>query len=277
MRNLLLLSAIALLATGCASMTKPVALVPAPSADTAAHVLSTSSRHGEWVDVALPGSDVKIKSWVVYPERKSKAGVVIVIHEIFGMTDWVRSVADNVAANGYIAIAPDLLSGMGPNGGGTESLQANQVGQMIRQINADEQAKRIDAVREYAIKLPAANGKSATVGFCWGGGASFAYAAHQPKLNGAVVYYGTPPNADGMNKVSCPVLGLYGGNDARITSTVEPTKKFMADLKKPYMTHVYEGAGHGFLRQQNTPETPNAKAAAEAWPTTIAFFRANLE
>src|SRR3954469_3793440 len=79
----------------------------APSADTAAKQLKDSPRHGEWVDIALPGSDTKLHTWVVYPETKEKAGVVIVIHEIFGETDWIRSVADALAAEGFIAVAPD--------------------------------------------------------------------------------------------------------------------------------------------------------------------------
>lgn len=250
------------------------------NADTVAARLKASTRHGEWVDVAIPGSDVKLKSWVVYPERKDKAPVVIVIHEIFGMTDWVRGVADQLAADGFIAIAPDLLSGYGPNGGGTDSLGGG-VGQTIRNINVDEQAKRLDAIREYAIKLPSATDKVGCVGFCWGGTASFAYATRQPKLGAAVVYYGSAPalaaelDKKQLEKIVAPVLGCYGGNDARITATVEPTKAAMAELKKPYEPNVYEGAGHGFLRQHNSPA--NIKASEQAWQSTIKFFKKNLE
>src|SRR3954470_4309221 len=192
------------------------------SATTATDVLKNSPRHGEWVEV--PMGETKIKTFVVYPEVKDKAPVVIVIHEIFGMSDWVRSVADQLAAEGFIAVAPDLLSGMGPNGGGTESL-GDQVGQTIRKLTPEDQAKRIDAVREWAIAQPSASDKTATIGFCWGGGASFSYAVHQPKLNAAVVYYGTAPKEKPqIEKIACPVLGCYGGNDNRVTATVEPTK-----------------------------------------------------
>ncbi len=246
----------------------------APSADTAAAALKNSPRHGEWVDV--PMGDVKIKTWVVYPEVKDKAPVVIVIHEIFGMTDWVRSVADQLAAEGFIAVAPDLLSGMGPDGGGTESL-GNNVGKTISKLTAEDQAKRIDAVRDYALAQPSATDKSATIGFCWGGGASFAYATHQPKLNAAVVYYGTPPKKDDLAKITCPVLGCYGGNDARISATVEPTKSTMAELKKDYTPNIYDGAGHGFLRQQSGQNGANLKATQQAWPTTIEFLKKNLK
>jgi carboxymethylenebutenolidase len=278
-----LLSAVAvcLLASSLmAQTTQPQVKIPADGDNNGANAqaaLKASPRHGEWVDVAMPGSDTKIKSFVVYPERKDKAPVVIVIFEIFGMSDWIGGVTDQLAAEGFIAIAPDLLSGYGPNGGGTESL-GNNVGQTIRLLTPEEQAKRLDAVRDYAIKLPAATDKVGCIGFCWGGGASFNYAARQPKLNAAVVYYGTPPDKALMEKITCPVLGCYGGNDARVTATVEPTKATMAELKKSYEPHIYEGAGHGFLRQHTgaTGEA-NLKASQQAWPTTIAFFKKNLE
>jgi carboxymethylenebutenolidase len=248
-----------------------------PDAEGAKKALADSPRHGEWVDVPLAGSDVKVHSWVVYPERSDKAPVVIVIHEIFGMSDWVRGVTDQLAAEGYIAIAPDLLSGMGPGGGGTETLDG-KVGDAIRKLSVDDQAKRLDAVREYALAFPSANEKSACIGFCWGGTASFAYAVHQPKLNAAIVFYGTAPSDKAaLAKIQCPVLGNYGKDDARVTSTVEPTTKAMKDLSKPYEPHVYEGAGHGFLRQQSGRNGANLKATQEAWAATIAFLKKNLE
>jgi dienelactone hydrolase len=141
---------------------------------------------------------------------------VIVIHEIFGLSDWIRGVADQLAREGFIAVAPDLISGHGLNGGGTESAGSrDDVVKLIRGLTPEEVTTRLNAVRDYAIKLPAANGKTATVGFCWGGGKSFAYAASQPNLNAAVVYYGTSPEAADLAKIKAPVLGLYGGDDAR--------------------------------------------------------------
>jgi len=245
-----------------------------PSADSADKALANSPRHGEWVDVAM--GDAKIHTWVVYPERKDKAPVVLVIHEIFGMTDWVRSIADALAKEGFIAVAPDLLSGMGPNGGGTESFSGDQVRDAIRKLKADDVAKHLNAVRDYAIGLPSATSKTASIGFCWGGGMSFSYATAQPKLNGAVVYYGTPPKEEELAKIVCPMMGFYGGDDNRVTSTVESTKEAMAKLGKTYTPHVYEGAGHGFLRQQSGRDA-NAKAAQEAWPATISFLKKELE
>ncbi len=251
------------------------ATLPA-DAEHATAALGASPRHGEWVDV--PGPDgAKLLSFVVYPERKEKAGVVIVIHEIFGLTDWVRGVADQLAANGFIAIAPDLLSGKAPNGGGTKEL-GEEARTVIRSLTPDEVAARLNAVRAWALALPAANGKAGTVGFCWGGSASFAYATAQPSLNAAVVYYGTSPqDPAAYERISAPVLGLYGSNDARVNATIPTATDHTTRLGKSFTSNVYDGAGHGFLRQQTGAEGANQKAAEQAWPATLAFFRQHLE
>ncbi len=246
-----------------------------PDADQAKDALAKSPRHGEWVDVALPGGG-KLLTWVVFPERKEKAGAVIVIHEIFGLTDWARGVADQLAKEGFIALAPDLLSGMGPNGGGTEALGADAT-KAIRNLTPAEAAARLDAVRAYALKLPAANGKVGSIGFCWGGTTSFAYAAAQPKLDAAVVYYGTSPEdpAD-YAKIGAPVLAFYGGDDARVDATIPRAEEAMKKLGKRFTPTVFEGAGHGFLRQQAGRDGANARATARAWPATVAFLRGRL-
>jgi len=247
-----------------------------PAEDQAKAALNQSTRHGEYVDVKLPTGGTPIRTWVVYPERKDKAPVVIVIHEIFGLSDWIRSVADQLAREGYIAVAPDLISGLGPNGGGTDSVPTrDDVVKLVRALTPEAATARLNAVRDYAIHLPAANGQSATLGFCWGGGRSFAYAATQPGLNAAVVYYGTPPELADMAHVQAPVLGLYGGDDARVDATIPPTEAEMKKLGKSYEPHVYPGAGHGFLRAQG--ERTNRKATQEAWPRTLAFLKEHLK
>ncbi len=147
----------------------------------------------------------------------------------------------------------------------------------MRKLTAAEQAKRLDAVRDHAVPLPSANGKFAMIGFCWGGGASFAYATHEPKLKVAVVCYGTPPAKAAMEKIACPVLGLYGGDDARVTTTVDPTVESMAELKKSYDPHIFDGAGHGFMRQQAGRNGANLKAAQQGWAEAVRFLKANLD
>ena len=236
--------------------------------------LDKTPRHGEFVDITVPGANVPLKSFIVYPEVKDKAPVVIVISEIYGLSDWIRSVADQLAADGFIAIAPDLISGMGPNGGGTDSIASrDDVVKLIRSLKNDQVVADLNAVRDYGMKLPAASGKVASIGFCWGGGASFMYAAAQPELSAAVVYYGTSPsNSEDYQKINATVQGHYGGNDARVNMTIPTAKENMSKLNKTYEPHVYEGAGHGFLRAQAQSEA-NAKAAKEAWPATIAFLK----
>ena len=249
--------------------------IPA-SATTAQKALDSSPRHGEWVDIPIPNSTIKAHTWIVYPERADKAPVVLVIHEIFGMSDWVRALADQVAAEGYIAVAPDFLSGKGPTGGGTDDFGKNATSG-VSKLTRDEEFAILDAARDYAIAQPSALNKTATIGFCWGGGVSFGYATHQPKLTAAVVYYGTPPKKEGMADIACPVLGLYGKDDARITSTVDPTVAAMTALNKSYDPHIFDGAGHGFMRQQDGRNGANLKAAQDGWKFTVEFLKKNLQ
>jgi carboxymethylenebutenolidase len=254
--------------------------IPPGTADHATRALKETSRHGEWADIKMP--DGVLKSWVVYPERAQKAGVVLVIHDIRGMSDMARALGDQLAQDGFIAIVPDFLSGKGPNGGGTDSLGAD-VGKTIQGLTPADVVARLNAAMEYGRKLPASNGKTGVVGFCWGGARSFGYAAAQPALNAAVVYYGDAPgSADGTQEaalanVKAPVLGLYAGNDARIGATVPGTEAAMKKLGKSYEIHTYEGAGHGFMFAQAGAGGANLKAAQESWPVVLQFFRKNLQ
>ncbi len=199
-----------------------------------------------------------VNAFVVYPEVSHKAPVVLLIHEIFGLTDWARSMADDIAAMGYIVIAPDLLSGFGPNGGGTSAFPDQQAavkavsGLDPATVNAD-----LNAAADYALKLPAANGKLAVIGFCWGGGKSFLFATQRKDLSAAFVFYGPPPPTDALKSITAPVYGFYGGNDARISATVPDTKTAMAAAGKKYDPVIYDGAGHGFMRAGEDPTNTN--------------------
>src|SRR5437588_1657584 len=230
--------------------------------------LAKSPRHHEWVKVKSGNREVN--SFIVYPESNKKATAVVVIHEIFGMSDWVQQLTDELAEAGYIAIAPDLLSGMGPNGGGTAEIAAtgnNAVGQAIRALPPDQIAGDLNVVADYVAKLPAANGKVAVGGFCWGGSTTFFFATRRPSLKAAFVFYGSAPssNAQGqpytvdkaaLEKIGAPVYGFYAENDMRIDATVPPTTDAMKELKKPYDPVTYAGAGHGFMRagEPNNPQ-----------------------
>jgi carboxymethylenebutenolidase len=263
-----------LFASALLTQAPPSAVSLPPSEATAKAALDKTPRHGEYIDVKMAGSTVPIRTWISYPERKDKAGVVIVIQEVFGLTDWIRSVTDALAKEGFIAVAPDMISGLGPNGGGTDSVASrDDAVKLVRGISPEEATKRLNAVRDWAIKLPASNGKSATIGFCWGGARSFAYAAAQPDLAGAVVYYGTSPDAPDLARIKGPVLGNYGGDDERVNATIPPAETEMKKLGKTYEPHIYPGAGHGFLRDQEGRDGANKKATEEAWPRTVAFLK----
>jgi len=227
--------------------------------------LAKSPRHQEWVKVK--NGTREVESFVVYPEVKNKATAVIVIHEIFGMSDWVQSLTDQLAEAGYIAIAPDLLSGMGPNGGGTSSLDRTAVGKTIQSLAPDQITADLNAVADYVSRLPASNGKVVVTGYCWGGSQSFRYATNNPNLKAAFVFYGSAPTAadnapdkTALAKISAPVYGFYASNDARINATLDATKAAMAELKKTFDPVIYEGAGHGFMRAGEAPE-PTAPTA----------------
>jgi carboxymethylenebutenolidase len=230
--------------------------------------LEKSPRHHEWAEIDAPG-DRKVRTWVVYPEVDHPATVVIVVHENRGLTDWVRGVADQLAEAGYVAVAPDMLSGTAPGGGGTaeygsEDAARNGIGKLPQeQVIAD-----LDAVFEYGKNLPAGNKVVAVGGFCWGGGQTFKYATHNPNIAAAFVFYGSAPDGDAAyKKIEAPVYGFYGGNDFRITGQVPEVEKRMDDLGKDFEPVVYEGAGHGFMRQGEAADANNAdrKARDQAW------------
>jgi carboxymethylenebutenolidase len=246
-----------------------------PDATGALFRLGSSPRHGEWVTIHTGGGD-SLRAWVVYPERSTKAPVVLVVHEIFGLSSWVRSVADQLAADGFIAIAPDLLT-MKNLPQAPDSVVAPLAVAAIRTLDPAWVQRQLDAVAQYGMSLPAAQKKYGIVGFCWGGGVSFAHAVHSPSLSASVVYYGASPATADLESVHAPVLGLYGGNDARVDATIPPADSALRRLGRTYEHIIYPGAGHGFLRQQIGMDGANLAAARGAWPATVAWFRKYLE
>lgn len=239
----------------------------ASAQDWAKQRLEQSPRHHEWVDIKYGNRTVH--AFVVYPEVKSKAPAVLVIHEIFGLTDWAREVTDEVAAAGYVAIAPDLLSGFGPKGGGSgDYASSDDAVKAVSALNPDTVTADLNATADYVKKLPAVDGKLAVTGFCWGGGQSFRFATNRNDLSAAFVFYGPPPKD--VSAVTAPVYGFYGGNDARIDATIPDTVEAMKKAGKKYEPVTYEGAGHGFMRAgedltRTTNNDANVKAREEAW------------
>lgn len=241
--------------------------VGSPAQDWAKAELEKSPRHLEWVE--FKHGDREVKAFVAYPERAEKAPVVVVIHEIFGLTDWVRLVTDDLAAAGFIAVAPDLLSGSGPNGGGSESLPGvDDARKAIRELPDDQITADLKATVDYALKVPASNGKVAVAGFCWGGTQSFRFATNDDRPKEFYVFYGAgPDNKDELARIQAPVQGFYAENDARVNATIKASETAMEELGKTYLPVIYDGGGHGFMRAGQDPagSVENRAARAKAW------------
>ncbi len=239
----------------------PLATSPIQAQDWAKSRLDASPRHHEYVPLKHGGRTVQ--AFVIYPEVKTKAPVIVLIHEIFGLSDWAKEMADELAAQGFIVIAPDLLTGFGPNGGNSDAFTSmDATTKAVSGLDAAVVTADLDAAADYAKKIPAGNGKIATVGFCWGGGKSFAFATHRKDLSAAFVFYG--PGPSDVTTITAPVYGFYAGNDARIGATIPATTEAMKAAGKKYDPVTYEGAGHGFMRAGEAPDaSPANKAARE--------------
>ena len=237
----------------------------ATAQDWAKETLAKSPRHREWVTVKHNGRNVE--TMIVYPETKDKRPVVLVIHEIFGLSDWAQELADEVAAAGYIAVAPDLLSGMAANGGRTKDFNVDSAIEAVSKLNADQVTADLNAAADYGLKLPASNGKLFVAGFCWGGSQTFRFATNRPDLSAAFVFYGGPPQKDDMARIKAPVYGFYAGNDSRIDATIPDAIANMKAAGKTYEPVTYDGAGHGFMRAGEAPDAsePNKRAREDAW------------
>lgn len=244
------------------------------SQDWAKKRLEESPRHGEWVQIKH--GDRTVDAFVVYPEVSDKATAVIVIHEIFGLTDWVRGVADQLAEKGYIAIAPDLLSQMGKNGGNSSSFGGEEVRRAIMELADDQITADLNATAQYVVQLPACNGKVMATGFCWGGTQTFRFATNNTDLAAAFPFYGTGPDAAAaVERIRCPVYGFYAENDARVNATIDQSKALMKKAGKSYEPVTYAGAGHGFMRAGEAPDAnaANKTAREQAWTRLIELIK----
>ena len=229
--------------------------------------LEKSPRHLEWITIKHGNREVKC--WVAYPESKENATAVVIIHEIFGLSDWMRGMADQLAEAGYIVIAPDLLTGSGPNGGGTESLGgADGARGKIGSLPPDQVTADLNAAVDYVKKLPACNGKVAVGGFCWGGTQTFRFVTNNKDVKAGFVFYGSGTDKpDELARIQVPVYGFYGGNDARVNATIPKSTDLMKTAGKTFEPVVYDGAGHGFMRAGEDPagSSENKKAREDGW------------
>ena len=237
----------------------------AAAQDWAKEQLAKSPRHREWVTIKHDGRSVD--TFVAYPESKDKRPVVLVIHEIFGLSDWAQELADELAAAGYIAVAPDLLTGMASNGGRTKDFSTDAAMEAVSKLAPSQVTADLNAAADYGLKLPASNGKLFVAGFCWGGGQSFRFATTRADLSAAFVFYGPSPAKEAMATIKAPVYGFYAGNDARINAMLPDTIANMKAAGKAYEPVTYDGAGHGFMRAGEAPDATDAnkKAREDSW------------
>ncbi len=240
--------------------------------DWARKMVDASPRKREWVSVKYGNRSVD--SLVAHPQGQGKAPAIVVIHEIFGMTDWVESVTDEFAAIGFLAIAPDLLSGLGANGGRTKDIPADKVGEAIRSLSPDQITADLSAMVDYARKLPGCNGKVCVTGFSWGGSQTFSFATNRKDIDAGFVFYGTGPDAAAIARIQAPIYGFYGGADARVNASIPATAEQMKAAGKSFESVIYDGAAHGFMRAGAQPDAtePNQKARAAAWARLKELF-----
>lgn len=244
--------------------------LPATAQEWAREKVDESPRHLEWVTLEAEGR--QLSTFVAYPENSQKTTAIVLIHEIFGHTDWFRLMADHLAAAGYVVVAPDLLSEMAPNGQGTDGFaDRTAVRKGVSELPPDQVTNDLKAAVEYAQNIPATNGKVVVAGFCWGGSEAFRFATNSQEIDAAFVYYGTAPEAEQLKKIDVPIRGFYAENDARVNATLEETAKAMTQLGKDFEMEVYSGGGHGFMRAGEAPDASaeNKSARAQAWTRTL--------
>jgi carboxymethylenebutenolidase len=269
-------------AGGAAAASPGAARALVPDAESAAARLAASPRHGEYAMIPVPGGSAgdSVRAFVVYPERSAKAPVVVVVHEIFGLTSWVRAVADQLAAEGFIAVAPDLLTGY-PNKGNPDQVGMQDAVAQVSQLDAAQVQRRVAAAGAYGMGLPAGEARYGVVGFCWGGSTVFQHAVFAgqngtPGFGAGVVYYGSAPAPALVAAVRAPLLGLFAENDARVNATVPAADSTLRANARTHEFTTFAGAGHGFLRQQSGQNGANRTASEQAWPRTVAWFRQHL-
>lgn len=287
----ILLGSVFTVAAGCTTSAPnagpAAARSSAPPSDVEATArLRASTRHGEWARIPIPDSAGNIgadtmRAWVVYPERSTKAPVVVVIHEIFGLTTWVRAVADQLAADGFIAVAPDLLDGSRlpapPDTLASVSWGLDSAVAVISALDYAKVIRRIRATGSYGASLPSALPRWGVTGFCWGGSMVFVTAATIPQASAAVAFYGGAPASQiDLSRTRTPTLGMFAENDARVNVTIPYIRDSYKKASVAYSDSVFPGAGHGFLSKQNAHEGANLRATAAAWPMTVAWFRRHL-
>lgn len=241
------------------------------------------------IEIEFEGDN--IPAYLAEPAGTPKGGL-IVIHEVWGLQSHTKSIADRLAKEGYVVIAPNLLSEIGITeelaGSLAEELfdpeRRTQAQPKIRELMTPMQApgfgeKTIARVRqcfEYLIARPELKEKIGVIGFCFGGTYSFSLAVHEPRLKIAIPFYGHADfTSEELSNISCPVLAFYGENDERLMEALPELKDNMKKAGVNFRAEVYKNAGHAFFNDTNR-FAYNEGAAKDAWDKTISFLSDNL-
>ena len=225
----------------------------------------------EGAHFTYPGVSGPVKAYVVKAKAgAAKRGGLIVIHENRGLSPHIEDVARRAALEGFVALAPDLLSFLGgtpPTDDGARDAFAK----MDRAVAVKDAAAAV----AYLKGRPDSNGKVGAVGFCWGGGTVIRIAATSPDLAAAVPFYGDPPPAEEVKRIKAMMLMHYAALDNRINAMVPAYEAALKEAKIPYTMYTYEGVNHAF-HNDTAGERYGEAAAKLAWSRTMAFFKENL-
>jgi carboxymethylenebutenolidase len=220
--------------------------------------------------LSYPGASGEIRAYLAHPKGNARLPAVIVIHENRGLNAHIEDVARRLALEGFLVLAPDLLSPLG----GTPTNE-DTAREMIGKLNPAQSVQNLALARDFLAAHALSNGKVGAVGFCWGGGMVGELAVRDSKLGAAVVYYGRQPNSESVQAIEAPLLLHYAGLDQRINEGIPAFEAALKQAHKSYELYIYEGVNHAF--NNDTSEARyNAEAAALAWARTVAFLKRKL-
>ncbi|MEZ5926326.1 MAG: dienelactone hydrolase family protein [Hyphomicrobiaceae bacterium] len=219
---------------------------------------------------AYSSLDGDVRAYLVWSKEGAKRPAVIVIHENRGLNPHIKDVARRIALEGFIAIAPDVLT----KEGGTPE-DEDKARDLIGKLDAKAAIVRLVGAVDFARSIPESTGKTGAVGFCWGGGMVNQLAAHAEHLDAGVAYYGRQLSADRVPDIKAKLMLHYAGKDERINAGIADYETALKAAGKSYELHMYEGAQHAFNNDTNAARYD--KAAAElAWGRTVTFLKNNL-
>jgi carboxymethylenebutenolidase len=221
--------------------------------------------------ITYPGGSGDVMAFLARPAGEKKLPAVIVIHENRGLVRHIKDVTRRMAAEGFLALAPDANSPLG----GTPEDDSDKGREMMRELDQEKTVEDFVAAVKYLDTHPLSTGKVGCTGFCWGGGMTNKVAVNAPELDAAVPYYGSQPDPEDVPKIKAAIMAHYAGNDQRINAGIDEFEKALKEAGVEYTMYMYEGAYHAFNNDTN-PDRYNEEAAKLAWGRTVEFFKEKL-